>query len=58
VAPVSAPEKPVNWYPEFAVAEMETTAPLFCQSAPGEIAPPPLGVAVVVSMYCVVKFAV
>src|SRR4051794_34174742 len=58
VVPVRAPEKPVNWYPEFAVALTATTAPALNQPLAGAIEPPAARFAAVVRKYCVVNVAV
>jgi len=54
------PVKPVNWYPELAVAVTCTPDPLFDQVTPGLglIVPPPPVPTAVVREYCVVKLTV
>lgn len=57
VVPVRSPENPVNWYPVFAVAWIETFAPELNQP-PAVIEPLPAGVTPVVKRYCVANDAV
>jgi hypothetical protein len=57
VVPLKSPEKPVNWYPAFAVAWTETFAPELNQP-PALTLPPAAGLAVVVSRYWVLNEAV
>ena len=58
VVPERPPEKPENWYPEFALAFTETVEPALNQALAGEIVPPVERLAAVVRKNWVVKVAV